>query len=234
MLETGSVTNSSLIKEPPQTTQTAKNGQMGKDEFLKLLLVQMQNQDPMSPMDSQDFSSQIAQFSQVEQLEQMSKSLTKSNEIDLMLTQAITNTMSTTLVGKRAKTLGNQVMITKENKAEVSFNLSRSASNVKITVKDDDGKIVRTIEKTGMVKGDHTIDWDGLDKNGNKLSKDKKYTYTVEATDSNGKPVKTDTYMLGIIQGVEYSGNSTLLLLNTGQKAPFSSVLEIKAAEDFL
>ncbi len=231
MYETGSVTGGSNAQE--QYATTSESNQMGKDEFLKLLCVQLQYQDPLSPMDSQDFSSQIAQFSQVEQLEQMSKSLTRSNEIDLMLTQAITNTMSTTLVGKKAKVNGDQVMITKDGEAEVSFKLERSAADVKIIVRDEQDRIVRTIEKTGMVDGNHTIEWDGNDKDGNKLSSEKEYTFSVEATDVDGKDITSTTYMIGIIQGVEYADNSTFLILNTGQKTPFSSVLEILAAEEF-
>jgi len=232
MSEIGALTNNSSFIGQNQFA-TKSNSEMGQDEFLHLLTVQLQNQDPMSPMDSQDFSSQIAQFSQVEQLEQMSSSLTKSNEIDLMLTQAITNTMSTTLVGKRAKVAGDQVMITKDGDAEVSFRLGDAASKVKITVRDEKGLIVRTIEKNGLVDGNHTIEWDGEDKNGNKLSEDKKYTFDVEATGTDGKSVESSLYMVGIIQGVEYADNSTLLILNTGQKTPFSSVLEVMAPEDF-
>lgn len=228
---TNSVTNATSSKA--QQAANKANDQMGKDEFLKLLCVQLQHQDPMSPMDSQDFSSQIAQFSQVEQLEQMSKSLTQANEIDLMLTQAITNTMSTTLVGKRAKVSGNQVMITAEKSAEVYFNLDKSASSVKITVFDEDGNEVKVIEKGGMVEGNQTVDWDGKDKDGNYLSSEKKYTFKVNATGTDGSEVNSSTYMFGVIQGVEYADNSTLLILNSGQKAPFSTVLEIKAAEDF-
>jgi len=231
MSEISSIVNNGYIGQDQEITKS--NGQMGQDEFLHLLTVQLQNQDPMSPMDSQDFSSQIAQFSQVEQLEQMSSSLTRSNEIDLMLTQAITNTMSTTLVGKRAKVAGDQVMITKNGEAEVSFKLASAASNVKITVRDEKGIVVRTIEKNGMVDGNHTVEWDGKDKDGNKLSPDKKYTFDVDATGTDGNPVDASLYMVGIIQGVEYADNSTLLVLNTGQKTPFSSVMEIMAPEDF-
>ncbi len=232
MLDTSSITGDSFVGQGQFGAEKTGN-EMGRDEFLKLLTVQLQNQDPMSPMESQDFSAQIAQFSQVEQLENMSKGMDKSNEIDLMLTQAITNTISTTLVGKRAKVAGDQVMITKDGTAEVSFKLDRSASTVKINIRDAKGNTVRTIEKTGMVEGNHTVNWDGLDKNGEKISRDKEYTFEVEAVDSDGNSVPATPYMVGVIQGVEYADNSTLLIMNTGQKAPFSTVLEVIAPEDF-
>lgn len=47
---------------------TGAGGKMGKDEFLKLLVAQMKNQDPLNPMDGQQMAAQLAQFSSVEQL----------------------------------------------------------------------------------------------------------------------------------------------------------------------
>ena len=61
---------------PPTSSSTARHGaaaddrarRSGKDEFLKLLVTQLQNQDPMSPMDDTDFMAQMAQFSSLEQM----------------------------------------------------------------------------------------------------------------------------------------------------------------------
>ena len=89
------------------TTSVDKTDSMGKDEFLKLLTVQLQHQNPLSPMKGQEFSAQLAQFSQVEQLENINSGISSSNELDLQLTRSITNSLSTTMVGKEAKVAGN-------------------------------------------------------------------------------------------------------------------------------
>ena len=57
------------------TTTTKSNDELGKDEFLKLLVTQLQNQDPLSPMEDQDFIAQMAQFSSLEQMQNMNSSI---------------------------------------------------------------------------------------------------------------------------------------------------------------
>lgn len=230
MSEISEITTSSYIGQTQYTEESSDD--MGQDEFLYLLTVQLQNQDPMSPMESMDFSSQLAQFSQLEQLEEMSESLTQSNEIDLMLTQAITNTMSTTLVGNRAKVYGDEVMFDSDGNAEVTFNLASTASDVEITIKDEDGNIVQTLEEGGMVDGLHTVEWDGTDSDGNALDPDETYTFEVDATDSDGNSITVEQYMVGVVQGIDFSDSSTSLILNNGQTTAFSSVIEILAPED--
>lgn len=65
----------------------AAGGAMGKDEFVKLLVTQMQNQDPMNPMDGKDLAAQLAQFSSVEQLMNIN---TKLDNFTALLTQPAT------------------------------------------------------------------------------------------------------------------------------------------------
>lgn len=60
------------INQPNQTAREVNN-QLGKDEFLKILIVQLQNQDPLNPMEDKDFIAQMAQFSTLEQMQNMGK-----------------------------------------------------------------------------------------------------------------------------------------------------------------
>ena len=67
---------------PTQKTPTAKkNDALGKDEFMKLLVAQMKNQDPLNPADGQEMAAQLAQFSSVEQLQNANDTLAKIREI---------------------------------------------------------------------------------------------------------------------------------------------------------
>jgi flagellar hook assembly protein FlgD len=68
------------IKNDQENQKLIKNQEMGQDSFLKLLMAEMQNQDPMNPMDSKDTVAQMAQFSTVEQLTKVSESVEKGNE----------------------------------------------------------------------------------------------------------------------------------------------------------
>ncbi len=67
-----------------QTTTRAPSSNLGKDEFMKILMTQLQNQDPLNPMDDRDFISQMATFSSLEQTMNMAKSIDKLVESQLI------------------------------------------------------------------------------------------------------------------------------------------------------
>ncbi|MCE0739122.1 flagellar hook assembly protein FlgD [Bacillus inaquosorum] len=69
---------SSEYKLPEKTsTVTTSNSSLGKDEFLKILMTQVQNQDPLNPVDDKEFISQMATFSSLEQMMNMNKTMTQ-------------------------------------------------------------------------------------------------------------------------------------------------------------
>lgn len=70
------------LKNQPKTNEPT--GDLGKDQFMKILVAQMQNQDPTNPMDDKDFIAQMAQFSTLEQMMNMSKSMDKLVESQMV------------------------------------------------------------------------------------------------------------------------------------------------------
>jgi len=211
----GNTTNSS------QSSSIKQSDAMGKDEFLRLLTVQLEHQNPLDPMKGQEFSSQLAQFSQVEQLENINSGISSSNELDLQLTRSITNSLSTTMVGKEAKVNGNQVMVDQDDIPSVSFNLKDYADNVEIKLKNSQGKTVRTINKKGLEAGEHSID---IDKAGLDLENEK-YTFSVNATNGENS-VKAAPMMIGLVKSVRFNEQGSFVVLGNTE-APFSSVLEV-------
>ncbi len=82
-----------------KVTDKTDNGALGKDAFLKILITQLQNQDPTSPMDDKEFISQMAQFSSLEQMQNMTKAMG-----DLLESQQQSQLMNySTFVGKEVK-----------------------------------------------------------------------------------------------------------------------------------
>jgi len=77
------VQHNSYINTSTQPTREVNN-QLGKDEFLKILIVQLQNQDPLSPMEDKDFIAQMAQFSALEQMQNMSKDFQSLKAMNLV------------------------------------------------------------------------------------------------------------------------------------------------------
>ena len=75
---------------------TTQSNVMGKDDFLNLLITQLQNQDPLNPTDSTEFTAQLAQFSSLEQLGNVNENLTELKHFQA----SINNSQAVALIGK--------------------------------------------------------------------------------------------------------------------------------------
>ncbi|RHW39642.1 flagellar hook assembly protein FlgD [Lysinibacillus yapensis] len=100
-MATTGITNDYFLAstQKPKISENGNNSSLGKDAFLKILITQLQNQDPTQPMDDKEFISQMAQFSSLEQMQNMTTAMEK-----LLTSQTQTQLMSyTTFVGKEVK-----------------------------------------------------------------------------------------------------------------------------------
>ena len=99
-----SITYTTLpVTSSTSTSATSGSSTLGKDDFLKLLIVQLRNQDPLNPTEGTEFAAQLAQFSSVEQLTNINSTLTESLATNKLLTQSIGNSLATTMIGKTVK-----------------------------------------------------------------------------------------------------------------------------------
>lgn len=201
---------------------------LGRDAFLRMLMVQLQYQDPLDPTDSQQFSSQLAQFSQLEELQTMGESLDASLSADMLLTQSITNTLAASLIGKTV-TASTASAYLADGSAEFYFNLEEAADEVTLNIYDESGAIVRTVTLDNLSEGDNTYEWNGTDSNGNSLSEGV-YTFSVSAIDTSGNSVSVSPFIRGRITGVRYEDGLAVLLI--GDIAiNLSEVTEISESE---
>ena len=76
---------------------------LGKDDFLKLLVKKLENQDPLNPSDDQAFISELAQFSSLEQMNNIATELSTANNYSLMSSQSLNNSLAAGLIGKTVK-----------------------------------------------------------------------------------------------------------------------------------
>lgn len=215
---------------PPQVGSAATNkGVMGKDDFLKLLTNQLRYQDPMNPMKGAEFASQLAQFSSVEQLYNISTSLTESINANYVLTQAINNGLSAGFVGKEVRASGDTFRMTEPGdglrNAKLGYTLGSAANSVVVKIKNERGEVVRTLQATGTSKGDNSFSWDGTDDGGVDVPGGK-YTFSVEAKDSENKNIGSSTYFFGRVSSVRFTVDGTKFVIN-GQEVFLGSILEI-------
>ena len=109
------------------TQQTTGKSSLGKDDFMKLMISQLQNQDPLNPMDGTAFSAQLAQFSSLEQLTNLNTYMKQSLDANATLTQSINNTLITGLIGKGVKLSGGDLKVNGQDSITLGYNLPTEA-----------------------------------------------------------------------------------------------------------
>jgi len=195
---------------------------LGKNEFLKLLTAQLQQQDPTQPMSNTEFVAQLAQFTSLEQMNNVSDTLTK------MLTAQGTalQTTAASLVGKTAVFTTDQVSIEQGKTATITANLSSAAANVTVSIQDSDGTTIRTLNPGAMASGLNHISWDGRDNSGAAVATDS-YTVQVSATDLTGKSISLTQCGSARITGVTYDSTGTPLFTAGGDSLKLSDISEV-------
>ena len=207
------------------TPATQGSDTMDKDAFLSLMIAQLQNQDPMNPMDGTEYAAQLAQFTSLEQLTNLNTSMNKSIDANYFLTQSINNTMTATLIGKDVKLSSANIQNIGQDSVSLGYSIPSNSSNVKISIYNENGALIRTIEQENISSGDHKLSWDFSDNNGTKIPKGK-YTFKVTATDNKGKDLDVSTYGVGTIDAVRFSENGTTLVVN-GVEYNLADIMEI-------
>jgi flagellar basal-body rod modification protein FlgD len=198
---------------------------MGKEDFLKLMLAQLQNQDPLSPMEGTEFAAQLAQFTSLEQLMNLNDSMDMSINANYLLSQSINNTLAATLIGKEVKLNGNSFQNNGQESATLGYNLSTAASSVTVKIYNESGVLIKTIENAPKNSGDNKLIWDFTDNDGNSVPQGR-YTFKVEPKDAESNLLSYSTYVLGKIDGVKFTELGTMLVVN-GAEYNLSDIMEI-------
>lgn len=205
------------------TSANAPGGAMGKDQFMKLLIAQMQNQDPMNPMQGDQMAAQLAQFSTLEQLQQMNTTLTGQSNSSASLLGAIQTNAAMGTIGHGVLAIGDQVQVGGNGATQsVTVDIAANARSAKLNIYDANGKVVGSRDLGALNGGRQTFDLgdavDGVN-NGN-------YTYAIDASDAEGNAVAVTTYMNGRVDGISSGTNG--LVLNLGNlQIPYANVVTV-------
>ena len=221
MATTNSVTaTQQLIDSFNQAGKTPSATENIQDRFLKLLVTQMKNQDPLNPMDNAQVTTQLAQISTVSGVEKLNQTMTSMSSAFL----AAQSVQATGLIGHGVLASGN-AMLLQNGAAAGGVQLSQPADRVTITVRDSSGAARKTIVMGPQDAGLRTFAWDGSTDAGGRAT-DGAYTFEVNAV-QGGKQVNADALGIGQVQSVSLGANE--LQLNTiGLGAiPLSQVKQI-------
>lgn len=199
-------------------------GELGRDQFLKLLVTQLANQDPLSPMQGTEFVAQLAQFSSLEQLMNVSS---RVEALALSQTAAI-GTQAVGFVGKSVVSRGGSFKLEEGGgTTALSFELASAAQSGTLVVTDAQGKVVATREIGPQGAGRRTFDFDGKDASGNPLPAGS-YSFRVEAKDGAGAAVEATSLSRGVVEAVVYSGGAPKLRVG-GREVALGDVMEVSS-----
>ncbi|MDH5699496.1 MAG: flagellar hook assembly protein FlgD, partial [Nitrospirota bacterium] len=139
---------------------------LGSDVFLRLLVTQLQSQDPTNPVQNEDFVAQLAQFTTLEQTTSTNKLLEKLIHQDTQRTQLdLVN-----LIGRTVVSEGDTVSLGKDDEVTLAYALSGTASRVNIEVLGPNQEIIRKLTSTDFeTPGAHQVQWDGLNESGDRV-----------------------------------------------------------------
>ncbi|KDB53846.1 flagellar hook capping protein [Sphaerotilus natans subsp. natans DSM 6575] len=143
---------------------TASSTKAMSDQFLKLLITQIQNQDPLNPTDNAQFTSQLAQINTVSGLEKVNESISSMSSQFLQM-QAM---QSASLVGRSVIVPGNALTVS-DGKATGQFELGSAADSVKVDVLSSAGRVIDTIDLGAETSGRQQFSWtpaEGVDTTG--------------------------------------------------------------------
>ncbi len=188
------------------------------NNFLKMLMTQLQNQDPTSPMDTNQFTQELVQFSSVEQQITTNTSLTKLIE----LTQAGEVMQASSMIGKQVTVAADHVPL-QGGRGMVQFT-APTAEPVQIAVFSEAGRKLTDVSVSAQ-KGVNNWVWDGKDSTGRQLP-DGAYKLAVTGSDTNGKTTAVPFNVVGTATGVESENNAVRLKLG-GLSANFNAVRSV-------
>lgn len=166
-----------------------------EDRFLKLLVTQMRNQDPLNPLDNAEVTAQMAQLSTVSGINKLNEAVTALSE----MYQSSQTLQASSMIGRHVLAEGNMLALN-NSMAVGGFELTDPADNVVVSVKDAAGNVLDKIDIGSQKAGVNTFGWDGTTGDGNTVA-DGKYSFTVEATLSGAK-VSVTPLALGTVGSV--------------------------------
>jgi flagellar basal-body rod modification protein FlgD len=199
---------------------------MNKDDFLKLLVTQLQYQDPLAPEDPKDFVAQLAQFSSLEQQINTNQNLEDLSKAIQNLQQSQSMAQGVSLLGKTVKGSGNQLTVVGGKPLEASFQLPQDAKQVVVGVFDAAGNQVAILNLGAQSAGSHPFSWDGKDSQG-KQAADGVYSYQVAAQDKSGNAIQVDNYFTGTVQEVYQDAQGVWVSID-GRRMLLGNVISVE------
>lgn len=206
------------VSSTSSATATASKGTTAADmqnQFLTLLVAQLQNQDPMSPMDNAQMTSQMAQISTVTGIEKLNDTVNNVTGQFAMLQMM----QGTNMIGHTVLAEGNTLGAVGEGIYTAAFDLSGSAANVKVQITTPSGLVVDTIDLGNGEPGRNYFTWNASNYSGDASE----LRYSVQAANGDSA-VNANTLTPYSVIAASTSNGNLMLELNNGRSIAYSDV----------
>jgi flagellar basal-body rod modification protein FlgD len=191
-----------------------------EDKFLRLLVTQLRNQDPLNPMDNAQMTSQMAQIRTVSGVEKLNATMS-ALAASLQAGQSL---QAASMLGRQVLVPGNQLALA-NGAADAALELAQPADQVTVAIRDAAGKLVHQVNLGPQPAGLVQFRWDGASDSGAPAG-DGAYSFTVLAQ-QGGQPVEAVALAQGRVAGVLQGKDGASLLVDGVGKLPLSAVKQV-------
>lgn len=196
-------------------TSATTDANAAQDRFLKLLVAQLNNQDPMNPMDNAQMTSQMAQINTVTGITKLNE--TMSNMVSQLLSTQILQGAS--LVGHQALISGNTLEV-KQGVAAGAVELDGTADKVNVEIRTAGGQLIDSFDMGTQTAGRHEFTWDASGYNGTAVN------MVVTAT-NGGKTVAAKPLAMQTVQSISNDAGVLKLNMANGNSVRYDAVSAI-------
>lgn len=193
--------------------KTGSQQELGRNDFLQLLVTKLRYQNPLEPASDEDFVAQLAQFATLEQMEKISAGIESSAQWDFLQMQSINNMMAANLIGREVKADYRGLYLQSDGEVTINFSVDEYAEQVRFIITNGAGETVANFTRNSLGPGSHTVDWDGRDTRGNRVPEGY-YAVEIVATDGSGQEFSPSMSMVGIVEAITYRDGGAYLRVN--------------------
>ena len=215
-----SIPESFRTLESTQQKEIARTSTLGQEDFLKLLMTQLQNQDPMEPMDNGEFMGQMAQFSTVQGVTEMGESI--DGLVSIYQGQQMSANAS--MIGKKALVDGNWAQL-EGGKLAGAIDLTTAANDLRVDVKSETGELMASIGLGSKMAGVQEFSWDGIKQDGTTAPEGNYYLSASAVRDGQSTVPAMQVY--GTVNSVQMKGGEVTLNVSGQGNVSFNSVKRI-------
>jgi len=191
-----------------------------QDRFLKLLVTQLQNQDPLNPMDNAQITSQMAQISTVSGIDKLNQTM-QSMAVSFNMGQSL---QATSMIGHNVLAPGNVIPL-QGGLAVGGIDLAAAADAVTVSISDASGQLLHKVDLGAQKAGLLSFQWDGTTDSG-AAAVAGNYSFKVEAT-SGGQKIDTTALAVGLVDGVTNGKSGVTLNVNGVGAIALSDVRQV-------